>query len=189
MITVRRARPADAASIGAVHVAAWRSAYPGILPSDYLSSLSAPRQAAYYDLAIRSPGRVSVHVAAASGADLGQRGGSSRVVGFVTSARARPPFASLADGEIETLYVLDDFRERGLGRRLLRAAALDLAEQGCRSAFLWVLRDNPSRWFYARLGGRAVAEDTIRVAGAEVPQTAYLWNPIDTLARATSAAS
>ena len=32
MISVRRARPSDAISIGAVHVAAWRSTYPGILP-------------------------------------------------------------------------------------------------------------------------------------------------------------
>ncbi len=46
MITIRRARPADAAAIGAVHVAAWRSAYPGILPDDYLARLSVPRQAA-----------------------------------------------------------------------------------------------------------------------------------------------
>ncbi len=189
MISVRRARPADAASIGAVHVAAWRSAYPGILPDAYLSRLSAPRQAAYYDSVIHSSVRTAVHVASVSGVDLGPRGGTSRIVGFSTSGRARGPRASLGDGEIETLYVLDDFRERGLGRRLLRAAALHLAEQGCGSAFVWVLRDNPSRWFYARLGGRPAAEDVISVAGAEVVQTAYVWNPIDTLAQATSTAS
>jgi ribosomal protein S18 acetylase RimI-like enzyme len=188
MISVRRARPADAASIGAVHVAAWRSAYPGILPDDFLSRLSAPRQAAYYDHAIRDDRRTAVHVASVSGIDLGPRGGASRIVGFASSGRARGAQAALADGEIETLYVLDDFRERGLGRRLLRAAALHLAEQGCRSAFVWVLRDNPSRWFYARLGGRPLAEDSIRVAGTAVMQTAYVWNPIDTLAQATSTA-
>jgi hypothetical protein len=45
VITIRRARPTDAASIGAVHVEAWRSAYPGILPDDFLARLSVPRQA------------------------------------------------------------------------------------------------------------------------------------------------
>ena len=64
----------------------------------------------------------------------------------------------LAEGEVETLYVLDDWRERGVGRRLMRAAAAHLVDIGCQSAFLWVLRDNPSRWFYQRLGGRPVAE-------------------------------
>jgi len=54
VISIRRARPADAISIGAVHVAAWRSAYPGILPDAFLARLSVPRQAAYYDAAIRS---------------------------------------------------------------------------------------------------------------------------------------
>ena len=116
-------------------------------------------------------------------------GGAARIVGFATSGRARRPHSALADGEIETLYVLDDWRERGLGRRLLRAAALYLSEQGCRSAFVWVLRDNPSRWFYTRLGGRPAAEDTIQFGGASVVQTAYVWNPIDTLAQATSTAS
>ncbi len=186
MIQVRRARLADAVSIGAVHVAAWRSAYPGILPDDYLSRLSAPRHAVHYDRAIRAG--VSVHVATASGLDLGPEGGAPRVVGFATAGPARLG-AQLAEGEIETLYVLDDWRERGLGRRLIQAAACRLRENGCRSAFCWVLRDNPSRWFYARLGGRAVAESVVQVAGASVPQMAYLWDPIDRLVVASSATS
>ncbi len=188
MITIRRARPLDAAAIGEVHVAAWPSAYPGILPDTYLAGLSVPRQASYYDSAIRSG--IGVHVAAASGADLGLPGSPARVVGFVTGSPARigrwtdPP----GEGEIETLYVLDDWRERGLGRRLMRAAAAHLAAAGCRSAFVWVLRANPSRWFYERLGGRAAAEATVQVAGVPVVQTAYLWTPIEKLVQATSLA-
>lgn len=190
MIAVRRARPADAAAIGAVHVAAWHSAYPGILPDAYLSRLSVPRQAAYYDSAIR--GGVGVHVATVSGADLdaAERPAGARIVGFVTGSPARTGrgLLPLADGEIETLYVLDDWRERGLGRRLMRAAASHLAAAGCASAFVWVLRENPSRWFYERLGGRHAAESTIRVGGAPVVQTGYLWSPIDKLVQATSSA-
>ena len=34
MICVRRARPGDAAAIGAVHVATWRNVYAGVLPDD-----------------------------------------------------------------------------------------------------------------------------------------------------------
>jgi ribosomal protein S18 acetylase RimI-like enzyme len=193
VITVRRARPADAAQIGAVHVAAWRSAYPGILPDAFLARLSVSRQAVYYDRAIRNG--VGVHVATASGLDLGAVGGGTRVIGFVTGGPARDASPSsaaghpLGEGEIETLYVLDDWRERGLGRRLMRAAATHLASAGCRSAYVWVLRQNPSRWFYARLGGRPAAEATIEVGGAPVIQTAYVWNPIEKLAAATSQAS
>src|ERR1700741_3736267 len=106
MITVRRARPADAISIAAVHVAVWRSAYPGILPDDFLARLSLPRQAAHYDAAIRSS--TGVYVASASGLDL-PPGSSPRIIGFSTAGRTRSPYHSrlLGEGEIETLYVLD----------------------------------------------------------------------------------
>jgi ribosomal protein S18 acetylase RimI-like enzyme len=183
VISVRRARPADAAAIGAVHVAAWRSAYPGILPDSVLTRLSVARQAAQYDFAIRSGGLVQV--ATASGADVG--GGAARIVGFVTGGMTRGA-DWLAEGEIETLYVLDDWRDRGIGRRLMRAAAAHLAGGGCVSVFVWVLRDNPSRWFYERLGGKASAASTVRVGGQNVEQIAYVWSPIDRLVQAASPA-
>jgi ribosomal protein S18 acetylase RimI-like enzyme len=187
MISVRRARAADAVAIGAVHVAAWRNAYPGLLPDAFLARLSVPRQAAYYDSAIRA-GAI-VFVAVASGLDA-PGSSSPRIVGFATGGRARGTAGSrLAEGEVETLYVLDDWRERGLGRRLLRTTAGQLAASGCRSVFLWVLRDNPSRWFYSRLGGKPVAEQTISVGGASVVQVAFLWDPIERLLLASPQAS
>ena len=185
MIAIRRARPSDAVSIGAVHVAAWRSAYPGILPDRFLAGLSIPRQAAHYDQAIRSS--AAVFVAIASGSDL-PTGNTPRIVGFATAGRSRMRDHSglqLGEGEIETLYVLDDWRERGLGRRLMRASATHLIEMGCKSAFLWVLRDNPSRWFYQRLRGRPVAEASVQVGGQSIPQTAFVWDPIEKLFEAS----
>ncbi|ABQ30404.1 MULTISPECIES: GNAT family N-acetyltransferase [Acidiphilium] len=174
MIAIRRARTADAPGIGAVHVASWRSAYAGVLPEPVLTGLSAPDQAGYYDRVIRS-GAV-VHVAVASGTDLSSAVGRGEVVGFVTGRRRR---RALADAEIETLYVLDDYRERGLGRELLSAAMAHLAGRGCASAVLWVLADNPARWFYERMGGRRVAEGSVEVGGVDVPQIAYRWDGIE----------
>lgn len=187
MIAIRRARAADAAAIGAVHVAAWRSAYAGILPDAYLARLSVVRQAAHYEAAIRAG--VGVHVAAASGLDLPGSFATTavRVVGFATGGRARNP--EIAEGEIETLYVLDDWRERGLGRRLIRASAAHLVSIGCRSAFLWVLSENPSRWFYHRLGGKTAVESSIRVGGVAVAQTAFTWDPIERLLQASTQTS
>ena len=170
MISVRRAHPVDAASIGAVHVSAWRSTYAGILPGEYLSRMSMPRQAAQYDAAIRAGD--GVYVAIYGGPD-------PSVVGFVTVGRPRRP--GLAEGEIQTLYVLDDWRDRGVGRRLLAAGAAHLAGAGCGSAFLWVLRDNPSRWFYAHVGGRLAMESDVQVAGTAIPQVAFVWDPIGPL--------
>ena len=119
-------------------------------------------------------------------------GSGPRIIGFTTAGRARHAEIGgkrLAEGEVETLYVLDDWRERGVGRRLMRAAASHLVDIGCKSAFLWVLRDNPSRWFYQRLGGRPVAEATIQIGGEQVPQTAFVWDPIEQLLAASPQSS
>lgn len=177
MISIRRARAADAWGIGTVHVAAWRSTYPGILPDRLLAKLSVPRQASHYDAAIRA--RVPVHVEMASGNDLPTLS-APRVIGFTTGGPVRSPFGGrmLAEAEVETLYVLDDWRDRGLGRRLMRAAATDLSGQGYGSLLVWVLRDNPARWFYQHLGGKPAAERTVLVGGRRVPQTAFVWDPI-----------
>ena len=167
-ISIRPARPQDARQIGAVHVDAWRSAYPGILSDRTLAGMSAAQQAAYYAIMIRREGGVFVAV----------EGDGGQIVGFGSVGRRG---SSLVDGEIHTLYVLDDWRDIGVGRRLMMAGSLHLATAGCRSAFLWVLSDNPSRWFYERLGGRAVATGSTRVGGRTLPQTAYAWAPIEIL--------
>ena len=169
---VRPARPVDAVPIGRVHVAAWRSAYAGILPETALHRLSVPRQAAQYGAAIRA--RRGVFVAEAG----------RQVVGFCTVGRARNRFA---DGEVETLYVLDDWRDHGFGRALMQIGAERLRrEEGARSLMLWVLRDNPGRWFYQRLGGRPAAEGWTEVSGTAVPQVAYVWDRIETLGPAST---
>jgi ribosomal protein S18 acetylase RimI-like enzyme len=189
MISIRRARASDAVAIGAVQVATWRSAYAGILPDRFLARMSVPRQAAHYDAAIRSS--TAVFVASASGVDV-PPGSGSRIVGFSTAGRTRGGEIAgqrLAEGEVETLYVLDDWRDRGVGRKLMRAAAVHLAETGCKSCFVWVLRENPSRWFYQRLGGKPVAEAMIQFAGQKVPQIAFVWDPIERLLAASPQAS
>jgi len=184
VISVRRARPADAAAIGAVHAAAWQSVYPGILPDSYLATLSVPRLGAFYQRAILD--RHGAHAVFVAVACPGAGGGEPAVVGFASGGQARRP--GLAEGEIETLYLLDDYREQGAGRRLMRAMAAHLRAVGCRSAVVWVLKENPSRWFYGRLGGRPAAREVIRFAGHPVEQMAYVWDPIETLLSATAPA-
>jgi len=177
-VTIRPARLADASGIGDVHVATWRSAYPGILAERMLSGMSPLFHAALYAGMIRRGDKVFVAVARAEGDAQGDA--QEIVVGFASAGRTRSASA-LAEGEIFTLYVLDDWRERGIGRRLLRRAAQALDTMGCASAFLWVLSENPSRWFYEHMGGHAAATGTTVVARRRVAQTAYVWNPIGPL--------
>lgn len=180
MIAVRRARPTDASGIAQVHVEAWRDTYPTLLPAEYLAGLSAPRLARQYGHAIHD--RQQGHAVFVAQADAAE--GEARIAGFASGGRARR--AGLADGEVHTLYVLPDYHERLLGRRLLRAMAAHLAAIGCHSVMLWVLAGNPSLWFYRHLGGRPVARESIVVGGAEVEQVAIRWDAIEQLLSATA---
>lgn len=187
MIAVRRARPDDAPGIAAVHVAAWRSAYAGILDERYLSHLSESRLAAFYRRAIldRRDGH-AVFVATAGGTDqpADQPGPDAAIVGFASGGRSRR--RGVAAGEVETLYLLDDYRERSVGRRLMRAMGAHLRAIGCGSALVWVLAENNVRYFYQHIGGRQAMTDTVLVAGHPVAQTAFVWDPIETLLSATA---
>lgn len=181
MVTIRRARPTDAEAMARVHLESWRSTYAGVLPDAHLAGLSLWREAAGYERAIAD--RRGGHAGFVALAD-GQEAPGAGVVGFVTGGLSRRP--QIAEGEVETLYLLDDFRERGIGRRLMRAMASHLASLGAQSAFAWVLEDNPSRWFYERLGARLAAREGLRFAGRPVTQLAYAWEPIHTLLTATA---
>lgn len=179
MTAIRRARPDDAAAIGAVHVAAWRDAYAGLLPDQFLASMSVPRIAAGYHrgLLARREGE-ALFVAEA------EDRGRARVVGFAGCGRARRP--ELGQGEVETLYVLPDWRDQGIGRRLLRAAAAHLGAVGCGTVVIQVLEGNHAQWFYRRLGGRPVAREAIQVGGRPLVQLAMGWAATGILLDATA---
>lgn len=181
MITIRRARASDAAAMARVHLASWRNTYAGLLPRDDLIGLSALREGAQYEQAILE--RRGGHAAFVAVADGFETPGGG-VVGFVTGGLSRRP--QIAEGEVETLYLLDDMHGRGVGRRMMRAMASHLASLGAQSAFAWVLAANPSRWFYERLGARLAAREEIGFGGQRLEQLAYAWAPIHTLLTATA---
>ena len=107
-----------------------------------------------------------------------------RVVGFSTARRIRGQ--AWAEGEVETSTSWMTGREnQALAGLLLRASAQHLAAMGCKSAFAWVLRDNP-RFFLRtprRQTGRHFEHHPRRRLG--LPQTAYAWDPIERLINET----
>jgi hypothetical protein len=53
-----------------------------------------------------------------------------------------------------------------------------LVDQGCGSAIIWVLRDNPGRFFYQHLGGREVQRKMFAVGGKKVEASGYAWRDL-----------
>jgi ribosomal protein S18 acetylase RimI-like enzyme len=165
---VRAAEVADAAAVAKVHVATWRSTYRGLLPDDFLESLSEAR---YEERWQRSLADDASRVYVAEDAN--------EVIGFASGGRERAGEQGYA-GELYAIYVLDEAQGRGHGRALVRAVTAGLRQLGLANMIVWVLRDNPrARSFYERLGGVYVRSQPITIGTSLLEEVSYGWGSLD----------
>lgn len=158
----------DAAAIAAIEVETWRATYAGTLADATLVGMSAGRKARRWACELRH---------GSDGVWLWEDE-RPNVLGFGHCGRQR--MRSLAyEGEITMLYVLPDAQGQGIGRNLVLAMFTDLRRRGMRSALVWVLEANPSRFFYSRLGGKLALHRLIDVDGRQVPALGYGWDDLD----------
>src|SRR5437879_10038629 len=142
---VRAAGIDDAAAIARVHVATWKTAYRGLLPDDFLASLSESHYQERWQRTIADHG---------SGVYVAEDG--REVVAFASGGRERAGEDGFG-GELYAIYVMRESQGRGHGRALVRAVTAGLRKMGLTEMIVWVLRDNfPTRRFYERLGGSYV---------------------------------
>lgn len=150
---IRRATVADAPALARVHVAAWRSAYVGIMPDAYLADLDEARFARGWVSNLED--RVATTLVA-----LGNDG---RIDGFASVGAAREKVPGVT-GQLWALNLHPVAIGTGLAMPLHRAALDRLASDGHHSVYLWVARSNArARRFYEREGwwadgGAQVAE-------------------------------
>lgn len=124
---IRPATIDDASAIAEVHVNAWKKAYAGIVPSDYLERMSVEKRTEWWRKALgERQGTVLVAVV------------RDKVVGWISFG---PSGGGEADTvEIYAIYILPDDWRRGIGSDLLKAAEPSLG--GFSSTVLWVLAEN-----------------------------------------------
>lgn len=175
-IEIRRGRREDAAAIGRVHVETWQATYPGLLPDSMLAGMSDVRQSAWWSRLLADRDQVR-GVFVADDEDAG-------VVGFGSCGPVRDAPEGLDGtekrvGEVYTLYVESDFQNRGLGRALLDGLFGQLQSEGFDTAVIWMLADNPTRFFYEGLGGERVGDRIDTMAGQDVEEVAYAWRDLD----------
>ena len=176
MIRIRRATRSDATAIGRVHVETWQSAYAGLLPDAMLAHMSGVRHSAMWARAL-SDAAEARGIFVADDEAMG-------VVGFGSCGPVRDPPEELDAkarrvGEVYLLYVEPDFQNQGLGRRLLDALFRQLHADGFDTAVLWMLAENPTRFFYEGLGGELVGQRTDTFAGVDVDEVAYAWSDLE----------
>lgn len=172
-LTIRTARPGDAAEIARVYVESWQDAYPGNLSNALLAGMSRGGQTGRWRAAICQGELVLV-------AEHDKHG----IVGMTSAGPSRDRSLGF-DGEIYTLYVDPSFYGQGAGRKLLKAAFAELRKRGSKSCIIWAHARNNARFFYEAMGGRLVAERAARMMGDPVPEAAFGWKTLTLAERST----
>jgi L-amino acid N-acyltransferase YncA len=169
-VAIRRAAPADARAIAAVHVSSWQVAYRGMVPDAVLDGLSVDRG----ELGWR--GRLGRPADGGSFTLVAERDGA--VAGFCSvAAPSRDDDAGERTAEVAAIYVEPAQWWTGAGGALLREALDALRADGWREVTLWVLEDNArGRAFYERLGFAAdgATQDLVQLDACEVRLRAAL---------------
>jgi L-amino acid N-acyltransferase YncA len=169
---IRPAKEEDVQAIADVYVETWRSTYAGILPDKVLVEMSPERQMVMWARAIRhADGPATEQILVLEDPDAG-------VIG-VGSGGFNRDRASTYGGEVYTLYVHPDHQNLGHGERLLAGLFDIMIAQGYDAAVIWVLKANPSRFFYEVMKGKRVGEREEKLWGTILGEIAYGWEDLE----------
>ncbi len=172
-ITIRPIVAADAVTVADLHATSWRDAYRGMLRDEYLDGDIATERRQAWTESARRPGRLPTTASS--------RRPETGPVGFVYMLGGDDAtWGTLVDN----LHVLPGFKGRGIGRRLLEAAALETARRypGER-IHLYVFEANvAARRFYASVGGREVERAAVEPpGGGSQMQWRVVWDDAERL--------
>ena len=175
IVSIRPAQPEDAQDLARVRIDAWRSAYRGLVPDEYLASMNYQAETERWEQQLGDPVRRR-NIFAAEMRD--------HAVGFAVCGPVRPDSIAgvVCKGELYAIYLLPVYQGMGIGRQLVRQCAQDLVDRGLQDMVLWVLKDNhPACGFYQRLGGILAGEKSIEIGEKTLLEVAYIWSDLNVL--------
>ncbi|GAA5417526.1 hypothetical protein Pryu01_02600 [Paraliobacillus ryukyuensis] len=159
---IREAVLGDHQAIAKVHVDSWRETYRGIVPQTYLNQLSYADRATLWEKIIASDN--TVFVAENEAGDI---------IGFGNGGKERSGDYPNYQGEVYALYLLTDYQQHGIGKKIVKEIASHLKGLQLNGVLIWVLADNPSVGFYQAIGGKKVDEESVDIGGKQLIEAAY----------------
>jgi len=150
-----------------------------MLPDKFLLNLSAEKHESRWWRHVLAGTNSGHYVYVADDEDAG-------VVGFCSGGCMRGETAEF-DAEVYALYLLDSFQGMGIGKALFLALVGHLQETDNKTLLVWVLDQNPARFFYECLGGKVVITRHGQVGGKKIRELGYGWENIGQLIERQSA--
>ncbi|WP_042147794.1 GNAT family N-acetyltransferase [Paucisalibacillus sp. EB02] len=167
-MSVRRAVMADAQGIAKVHVDSWRSTYKNIIPDSFLKNLSYDKRTELWKRNISREGNY-VYVA---------ENKEGEIVGFADCGK-RENNSVDNSGDLTSIYLLEEYQGKGLGKQLLKQLFFKFEELGYTRVFVEVLEDNKTRYFYEHCGASLLRTEKIIIAGVELNLLIYEWDDVN----------
>ena len=151
----------DRFAISKVYEESWKYAYQGIVPQDYLNSISEGQWASHIEQADRK-NLVMIE--------------DDRIIATSSFGKSRMEEMN-GFGEIISLYFLPEYMGKGYGRLLLQEVVSELKKMGFDKVFLWVLDENRNaRHFYEKCGFVKTERYLIsNIGGKELKEVQYCY--------------
>ncbi|MBU8919276.1 GNAT family N-acetyltransferase [Bacillus sp. FJAT-29953] len=167
---IKKASKEDIKAVARVYVDGWRTTYHGLVPDDYLDRLSYEEAEQRWLHFLNNENEPFIYIAIND---------AGKIIGF---AAGKSIDDENFEGELYSLYLLQECRGIGIGKQLVSAIAKHFKEKGIPSILVWVMERNKSGLgFYERLGGKAYLHRKSRFGGSIVDDVAYGWNDVTVL--------
>lgn len=165
---IRRAKSDDAQGIAEVHVDSWRSTYQGIIPDDFLDNLSVEQRTELW----------KINIAKEENYVVVAENNAGQIIGFA-DAWKRDSNAVENVSDLTSIYLLENYQGKGIGKRLFQAQFAHFKKMGYEKIFVEVLEENKTRFFYEYYGAKLVQTVQIKIGGKILNELIYVWEKVD----------
>ncbi|MBR6948588.1 MAG: GNAT family N-acetyltransferase [Bacilli bacterium] len=146
-IIIRKANVEDSRGIVEVKMSSWLTTYKGLMPDEVLKN----RQDTIEERIPRTESQIreynNIYVAV----------DNDRVIGTMSYGESRNE--KYKDyGEINFIYLLDEYKGQGIGKKLFMTGIKELIDMGYNSMILNVLEGNKTIGFYEKYSGKKIEQ-------------------------------
>ena len=157
---IRIANQNDVQQIAQVHVQSWKETYIGIIRQHVIDELSVEQRIQLWQkLVIDQNHRIFVYEH------------EGQILGFLDGYLN--PNNNIA--EIKAFYFLKEIKGQGIGRAMFEQFYQLANSAHYQRLQLGVINQNPSRYFYEKMGGKMMGEDEIPEYGKGIFEVFYQW--------------
>ena len=165
-IIIRNIEEKDIPSVVDIQIDGWKSAYKGIVDNNILNSMNRNERIEKRKNDYKQNGFIVAEL-------------NNQIVGFcryIDSNKFTPNISNI-DCELLALYVKPNLKYNGIGTKLFQFVINEFKSKNKTKMILWCLKNNePSKKFYAKMGGKIIKERTIEIGEKEYLEVGFEYN-------------